>query len=326
MLIAALCGCTAAAVPPEMHLVKTVALGGPDHWDYLAVDPESHRVFIAHGTEVTVVDGQGGEVSGRITGLDGTHGIALVGSLAQGDVANGARATAFDLAHLAKAADIPTGAGADAAIYDPASKRVFVADGKEGSLTAIDPASNAAVGTIALDGKPEFMAVDGSGKLFVNIEDKGKIARIDTARLAVDANWPLAGCESPHGLAIDAANHRLFTGCENAVMVVTDAESGAQIARLPIGKGSDAIAFDPVRKVIFSSNGEGTLSIYGVADVDYYVDQGTVATAPGARTMAVDAASGRIFLVTADIDPAAPPDPRLHFLPGTVKLLMMDPP
>jgi hypothetical protein len=109
-------------------------------------------------------------------------------------------------------------------------------------------------------------------------------------------------------------------------MLVVDADSGAIVARLPIGKGSDAIAFDPVRKLIFSANGEGTLSIYGVADVDYFVDQGSVATQPGARTMAVDAATGRVFLVTADIDPAAPPDPRPHFLPGTVKLLVMDPP
>jgi YVTN family beta-propeller protein len=323
--VAILGACMSVPVPPDFHLVKTVPLDGPDRWDYLTVDPESHRVYVAHGTEVTVIDGQAGEVAGRIAGLGGTHGIALVPHLARGDVANDARATAFDLTTLTRVADIPTAAGADAALYDLASGRVFVANGKAGTLTAIDPAGNAVVGTIALDGKPEFAAVDGAGKLFVNIEDTSEIVRVDTARLTIDARWPIKDCEEPHGLSIDAANRRLFASCVNALLMVVDADSGQIVARLPIGKGSDATAFDPRRKLIFSSNGDGTLSIYGEAGADYYVDQGTVTTLPGARTMAVDAATGRVFLVTADIDPAAPSTPRPKFVPGTVKLLMMDP-
>jgi len=324
--LVALAGCTATPVPSQMHLVKTVGLGGPDHWDYLTVDPDSHRVFIAHGTEVTVVAGQAGDVVGRVDGLGATHGIALVRRLARGDVANDARATAFDLTGLGRLAEVPTDAGADAAVYDSASDRVFVANGKAGTLTAIDPAKNIVAGTIALLGKPEFAVVDGAGKLFVNIEDKREIARIDTVTLTIDARWPIPDCEDPHGLSIDVDSRRLFASCVNALMLVVDADTGSVVAHLPIGRGSDATAFDPVRKRIYSSNGDGTLSIYGIADADYYVDQGTVATAPGARTMAVDSATGRVFLVTADIDPAAPSGPRPHFLPGTVKLLLMDPP
>jgi DNA-binding beta-propeller fold protein YncE len=316
-------GAVLAKSDPGFHLTKSVPLGGSEKWDYLVFDDTSNRVFIAHGTEVTVVDGRTGVVVGRIGGLTGAHGIALVTKLGRGYVSNNGLTTVFDLATYGVLQEIPTDAGADAVIYDPASERVFVMNGKAASAVAIDPTNNTIVARVALGGRPEFAAVDGNGHLFVNIEDKQEIVRLDSRRAEIEARWPISECQAPHGLSMDKANRRLFVSCVNSTLLAVDADNGKVVAKLPIGKGTDATAFDSRRKYVFSSNGEGTLSIFEQTGPDAYRPLSPLVTAVGARTMTLDPESGRVFLVTADVDHAA--GGSRQFLPGTLRLMILDP-
>ncbi len=311
----------AETAPADYVLTRTVALGAPDKWDYLVFDPSDRRLFIAHGGEVVVIDAVRGEILGRVGGLSGAHGIALVPGTRQGYASNNGQATLFDRDGLSKIADIPAGAGADAIVTDPASGRVFVMNAGGRDLTAIDPATHAVVGSVALDGRPEFAAADGKGALFVNIVDRNEILRVDTGAMRVQARWAIPSCEHPHGLAIDPESQRLFTGCANGRLLVVAADDGRIVGDLPIGMGSDAVAFDPNRKIIFSSNGEGTLSRIVEEGSDRFTALAPVVTRPGARTMAVDPVSGRVFLVTADPGNT----PGVRFAPGTVTLLILDP-
>jgi len=214
-------------------------------------------------------------------------------------------------------------------VYDPASKRVFVMEGDPEKLLVVDTGTDSIVAKIALNGKPEFAAVDGRGKLYVNIADKREIQRIDTHTATVDATWPIPACESPHGLSIDAESHRLFASCLNSKLMVVDAQDGRLVTTLPIGSGSDATAFDTSRHRAMSSNRDGTLSVIGVMGADHYVSLGDVVTQPLARTMAVDSVSGRVYLVAADRIVANPdatnPRQRYGVRPGTVRLLFVDP-
>jgi len=318
-----------AHAEPSLTLVATVPLGGQERWDYVIADPTSHRVYAAHGPEVTVVDGVAGTLVLRIGGegsaLGGTHGIALIPARGIGYVGNGDQVTAFSLATGALGASTPTDAGADATAYDPASDRLFVMNGKGKSITAVNRATNTVLATLPAGGKPEFAAVDGRGHLFANGEDARELLRIDTLRLKITARWSIASCEEPHGLAMDAKTGRLFIGCVNHQMLVVNSRSGGIVATLPIGQGSDAIAFDSRRRIVYSSNGEGTLSRYREVTPNHYKPLPPVPTAVGARTMAVDSSNGRVFLVTAEEDPTQPPNPRRHFLAGTTKMLIFAP-
>jgi DNA-binding beta-propeller fold protein YncE len=205
-------------------------------------------------------------------------------------------------------------------------------DGDSAALTVIDPKTDAVIATIATGGGMEYAVAGDNGKLYVNGADKKEIVRIDTATNRVDARWPVPGCESPHGLAIDKAAHRLFPTCLNAVMNVVDTDSGKVVASLPIGQGTDGAAFDPKRKLIFSSNYDGTLSIIREQGSDHYVALGSIKTQISGKNMDIDPATGRLYVVAADVDPAAPVPPskngrmaRRTLLPGTVKLLFLDP-
>ncbi len=309
----------AAPSPRDFSLVKTVPIGGPDRWDYLVYDAKDGRLLVAHGSEVTVLDGASGRIVGRVGGLKGVHGVALVPGLGRGFAANGAGATAFDLQHLTPLASVPTAAGADAAVYDPASRHVFVMNGKAHSITAIDPGRAAPLGTIPFGGKPEFAVADGAGGLFVNREDKGEIVRVDTATLRIDARWPLPGCVEPQGLALDAAHHWLFSGCSNKKLMVVDARSGHIVDRLPIGQVNDAVLFDARRGMVFTSNSDGTVSRIAETGAGGFAVLPALTSEPGARTMAFDSARGRLYLVTADFLPG-----RRHARPGSVKVLFLD--
>jgi hypothetical protein len=323
----------AAQPPPLYRVTKTVALGAPDHWDFVVFDPPSHKVFIAHGDRVTVVDGRIGTILGNVEGLPGgTHGVAIVPGTERGYTDDGRAGTAasFDLDKLSLIKTIKVDADADAVVFDRTSGHVFVVDGDPGKLTVIDPKSDSALATIDAGGKLETAVAGGNGKLYVNGEEKKEIIRVDTATNQIDAHWSIPNCNSPHGLAIDPEAHRLFSSCENNVLVVVDADAGTTVATLPIGARSDAAAFDPRRKLIFSSNGDGTLSVIEERDTNTFVSVASVATKVGARTMAVDPESGRIYLVAADttINPSADPsDFRHRFVvtPGSVKLFFLDP-
>ena len=316
---------------PAYRVVKTVALGAPDRWDLLEFDPATHRVYVAHGDRVTVVDGHSGAIVGAVEGIaGGTHDIAVPPGFGHGytDDGKAGAAIAFDRKTLKIVKSIVAADDADAMAYDPVSRHVFVIDSDPGQLTVIDPKADAVVATIDGGGKLELAVSGDNGKLYVNGEAKGEIVRVDTASNQVDAHWPMPGCTDPHGLAIDHKTHRLFASCANSVLAVVDADTGALVTTLPIGQGTDGAAFDPKRRLIFSSNGkDGTLSIIEERDANTFVSRGEIKTALTGRTMTIDQLSGRLYILAADIDPAAPvvPGKRPSLIPGSLKLLFLDP-
>jgi YVTN family beta-propeller protein len=319
------------ATVPSYAVVKTVPLGAPDRWDFVRYDPASNRVFVSHRTKIDVVDVAQGKVVGEVAGIGESHDVVIVPSLGRGYADDAAAKTVviFDLKTQAKIVSVPVGIDADAMVYDPATKRVFVMNSDGNSITAIDAVTNQPLKTLPLGGAPEMAVADGRGKVFINSASKNEIIAFDTAALAITARWPVAVCEKPHGLAMDEAAGRLFVTCVNARMLVVDAANGKILANLPIGKGTDSAAFDPARKRAFSSNGDGTLSVVAERDANTFESLGDVKSAPGARTMAVDPDSGRVFLVTADVakmEPSTQPGgrPHLTFVPGSVKLLFLD--
>ena len=322
-----------SSVAQTYRITKSIPLGPPDRWDYLTFDPASGQVFVSHGDRVTVVDGKSGGVLGQVEGLPGgTHGIAIVTALNRGYTDDGRAGTAasFDLKRLNILHRIPASPDADGILFDPASGHIFVIGGDSAKVTVIDPKSDAVVTTIDGGGGLEFGAVGDAGKIYVNGAEKNEIVRIDTATNRVDAHWPLPECRSPAGMAMDHAAHRLFSSCRNKVLVVVNSDNGAIVATLPIGEGTDAAGFDPVRRLVFSSNREGTLSVIVEQSPNRYVPLPPVKTEFGARTMTLDPQSGRIFLVTADfaVNPkATASDPRHRYTvkPGTVRLLFLDP-
>jgi len=322
----------ALAADPAYHVVSRQVLPGNVQWDYLSDEPQSHRLFITRGDHVDVFDTQAGKVVGTIPGTHGVHGVALAPELDRAFVSAGKdnTVTIVELSTLKVLGTAPAAGKPDAIVYDPASKRAFAANGDSGSVTAIDGLSGKVVGTIAIGGKLEFAAVDGKGGLYVNVEDKAQLAAVDTATLQVRARYDLSSaCEEPGGLAIDRANGRLFSTCHNQKMLVVDAATGKILDAVGIGKGSDAALYDADLKLAFSSNGEGNLSVVGQGADGHYVLQQSLSTARGARTSALDPVSHDIYLVTAEIDPAAVPDPqhpgRPHYKPDTFTVITVAP-
>lgn len=297
----------AHAATPDYAVLQRYPLGGSGGWDYLTIDPASHHLLIARQDRVMAVDTQSGKLVGGIPGMRHIHGIALVQKLRRGYVSDGAADSVhvIDLDTLKTLHDIPVdGRNPDGIVFDPASGHVLTMNGRSGNASVIDTASDKVVANIALPGKPEFAVSDGRGHVFVNIEDKGELARIDTKTNKVDATWNLAPCKSPSGLAIDTRSRRLFSVCDNKLMAVTDADSGRQVATVAIGDGPDAARFDPATRLVYSSNHDGTLTIVHEDDANHFRVVANVPTQFGARTMALDPATHRIWLV------AAAPGPR----------------
>jgi len=321
-----------AAESASYKLLQKINLPGDGGWDYLTFDPASNHLFISRATHVMVVDPSSGKIVGDIPNTPGVHGIALAHKFNKGFISNGKGndATVFDLKTLKEVAHVPTGEKPDAIIFDPATDRVFAMNGKSGSTTAINAKDNTVAGTIELGGKPEFAVADGKGHVYVNLEDKSKIAALDSRNLKLLSTWDLSPCQEPSGLAIDIAHHRLFAGCDNKMMAIVDADSGKVITTAPIGDGVDANGFDPGKNLAFSSNGEGTLTIvHEVSPSEFKVVQ-NVETQRGARTMAVDPKSHKVYLVTASFgEKPAPtaenPNPRPPFLSNSFVLLVVGP-
>lgn len=327
------------AFAARYHLTHSVRLGAPDRWDYVVYDRPSNRVYVAHGDRVTVVDGRSGRIIGEVTGMPGgTHGIAIshAAGLGYTDDGRAGEAVAFSLSTLKVVKRLKAAPDSDAVTIDPTSGHVFVVDGDSHVVTVIDPAQDRVIATVQVGSGLEYPVAGDNGKVYVNGVEKREIFRIDTTTNEVDAAWPIPQCRAPHGLAIDISTHRLFSSCENGRLVVVNADSGATVATLPIGQGTDAAAFDATRKLIFSSNGmDGTLSIIREVDANTFVPAGTVKTALSARTMSVDPLSGRLFLAAAATNAKAMaafraarkagrhgPSP---FVPGSLKLLFFDP-
>src|SRR5580700_5330516 len=226
--------------PSGYHLLKKIPLGGEGFWDYITFDPATRRLYISRGTRVVVLEVDSGKTVGEIPNTDGVHDIALAPEFNKGFTSNGRAGTVtiFDMKTLAVLGQAQAGANPDIIVYDPSSKRVFAMNGRGSDATTIDAATGKVVGTIALAGKPEFAVVDGAGHMYVNIEDKSEVVQVDSQKLQVTARWPVAPCQEPTGLAIDAAHHRLFSACDNKMMAVVNADSGKVIATPPIGEGA----------------------------------------------------------------------------------------
>lgn len=319
---------TAVAQKPFSVLNKW-KIGGEGGWDYLVADSPAHRLYITHGGRVEVLDSITGKPIGAITGLKGIHGVALDEAGKFGYISDG-RANAvvvFDRATLETVASIPAGTNPDGIVFEPVTRTVWAFNGKSQDVSVIDTTTRKVIATVALPGKPEFPQADGTGQIFDNIEDKNEIVRLDAKYPKITATWPLAGLESPSGMAIDRVGHRLFSVCDGQKMAVVDYDTGKVIATPAIGKGPDAAGFDPKTKLAYSSNGEGTLSIIDAGNSNYNVLQ-TVTTQPGARTMAWDSATGRIYVVTALFGPRpdptpAEPRPRPAIIPDSFTVLVV---
>ncbi|HTY93053.1 MAG TPA: YncE family protein [Steroidobacteraceae bacterium] len=324
---------SSAQADSGLQVVQRWKLGGEGGWDYLIVDA-AHRLFLSRGNRVDVVDTRTGKIVGSIPDTQGVHGVALAPDLHRGFTSNGRAdsVTAFDLDTL-KTLQVTRIASQnpDSILYEPIGKHVFTFNGRSKDVTVLDASTLAVVATLPVPDKPEFSADDGAGHVFVNIEsDPGQMVEIDARKLTVQATWPLPGCNSPSGLAIDRAHHRLFSVCDGNVMAVTNADTGAQVARVPIGRGPDAAAYDPQRALVYSSNGDGTLTVIHQDSADQYRVIDTVKTQAGARTMALDPATGKAYLVSAEFGPApAPtadqPRPRPAMLPDSFTVLVVAP-
>jgi YVTN family beta-propeller protein len=304
ILAAALSACIAIASPSAYHLVKKVALPGPGGWDYLTSDDAARRLYISHARQVVVVDTDSFAVVGSIAGLSGVHGIAIAAEFGRGFITNGGTdsVTVFDLKTLAKIAEIKVGKKPDAIVYDPASKRVFAMNGDGDSSTAINAADGTVAGTVALGGGPEFTVADGKGGVFVNLEEKNELLRIDSKNLTVKDRWPVAPCQAPSSLGFDAENGRLFLGCRSKVMAVVNVENGAVVASYPIGDHADATVFDPLAKVAFTSTGDGNVFSFHEDSPDSYVALPTIPTVKGSKTMTIDKKTQRLFVPAREGD------------------------
>ncbi|MGH7741135.1 MAG: YncE family protein [Candidatus Eiseniibacteriota bacterium] len=331
-IAAALLIVAATAHAGALQVQRRISIGGEGGWDCVTFDAARHRLFVTHGTLVEVVDLDSNRVVGQIPGTPGVHGVALAPEFNCGFTSNGrdSSVTVFDLGSLAVLARIPIPArNPDAIVYDAFSKRVFTFNGGSDNATAIDAQSRTVVGSVALGGKPEFPVVDGAGKLYVNLEDSSAVVEFDTRTLAPLARMSLAPGEEPSGLAFDRAHHRLFSACSNQKLIVLDSETGKFIAEVPIGKGPDGAEFDDSRALVLVPNGaDSSLSVIREKTPDDFEIVETVATERGARTLALDRKSGRVYLPTADFGPppaptADRPHPRASIVPGTFRVLVV---
>lgn len=284
------------------QITKKIPIPGQGSWDYLTVDEGARRLYVSHGTQVEVLDLDSGAIVGKIENTQGVHGIAIAPDLGRGFVSDGQSSTVtiFDLKTLKMIADVPTGKKPDAIIYDPATSRVFAFNGGSNSATVIEAKDGKVAGTIDLGGGPEFAAADGNGYVYNNLEDESLVLKINSRTLKVEQRWPTAPCASPSSVAIDAANRRLFLGCRSKVMAVMNADTGQVITALPIGDHVDATAFDVETRLIFNSNGEGTVTVIRQDSPDKYSVVETVKTLPRAKTSALDPKTHRLFLSTAE--------------------------
>lgn len=296
------CSLSAVAASPDYSVIKKIPIPGTGGWDYLTVDPSARRLYVSHGTQVEVLDIDSFALVGSIPKTPGVHGVAIAPESGRGFVSEGQSnaVLVFDLKTLKEITSVSAGKKPDGIIYDDITKRVFAFNGGSNSATAIDASSGKVAGTVDLGGGPEFAAADGHGYVFNNLEDESLVLKINSRDLKVEQRWPTAPCSSPSSMAMDRANRRIFIGCRSKVMAVLDADSGKVIATLPIGDHVDATVFDAEKKLIFNSNGEGTITVIREESPDTYSVVQTVKTAPRAKTMAFDPKTHQLFLSTEE--------------------------
>ena len=330
-----LCSTLAIASPPEggYHLLKKYDLGaapgGKEYWDYITFDPATRRLYISHNTEVKIVDADSGAVTGSIPDLKRVHGIAIISELGRGFISDGGadEVVVFDPKTLKTTVHIKTGGNPDCIIYDPASKHIFAMNGKTNDASVIDPATAAVVATIPMGGRPEYAVADGHGLIFDNIEDKNEVVAIDSLTNTVKSRWPIAPAEEATAIDLDVQHHRLFIGGRNKVLAVMDTTTGKVIQTFPIGAGVDTNLYEPETGMLFVAAREGLLHIFHEDTPDHFSAVETVKTEFGARNMALDPKTHRLFIDTSDFGPApAPtaeqPHPQPVPVSGTFRLLV----
>ena len=311
------------------HFVKEIAAGGEGGWDDLSIDAAARRLYVTHATKVVVIDVDKGEVVGEIADTPGVHGFAVAPDLGRGFSSNGRedKVSTVDLKTLKTLSKVDTGRNPDAIVYEPGQQEVYAFNGRGDSATVIDAKTGKVVTTIALPGRPEFAAVDWKdGRVYCNLEDKSEVAAIDTQTHKVVNTWFIAPGEEPSGIAVDVAHHRVFSGCHNKLMVMSDTTEGKAIADVPIGERVDGGAFDPGTQFAFSSCGDGTFTIAHEAAPGKLTVIQTLTNEPGARTMTLDPETHMIYLPSAKFEPQPAPKPgepqqRPKIVPGSFKIL-----
>ncbi|MGO9437862.1 MAG: YncE family protein [Terracidiphilus sp.] len=318
-----------ATAQQPYHVVERWKLADAGWWDYLTVDGTGHRLYVTRGDHVDVLDTQTGKQVGTIGGLHAIHGVTLDTAGKFGYISDGGgnAVVAFDRTTLATVATIPAGTGPDSILFEPATQTVWAFNGRSKSATVIDATTQKVVATIPLPGRPEAPAVDGAGIVYDNLEDKNEIVRLDAHAKKLTAEWQLAGCDGPSGLAMDSDGHRLFPVCDGKKMAIVDANTGKTIGTAAIGNGPDAVGWSTEHKLVFASCGEGVLSVIDATAPDYKTIE-TLPTQQGARTMAYDPVTDRVYLVTAEFGPrpAATPEnprPRPPMIPGTFTVIVV---
>jgi len=290
---------TLAATPSAYHVIKKVTVPGTGGWDYVTVDEVGRRVYVAHATQVEVLDADTSELVDTIPNTPGVHGVAIASEFGRGFITAGKSDSViiFDLKTLKPLGEVKVGKKPDAIIYDPATKHVFAMNGDSDSTTVINAADGKVVGTIDLGGGPEFAAADGKGNVYINLEEKAETVHIDSNTLKILHHWPLAPGGTATALAFDPQTRRLFAGCRGGqLMVVLDADSGKMITTAPIGERVDAAAYDPGTKLVFQSTGSGTVAVFHQDSADKYTLLENLATNPGSKTMGLDPKTHHLFV------------------------------
>lgn len=331
LLVSACLWFSVAALAQRYAVSERIPFSGDQtYWDYLLADSLSHHLYVTRGNEVLILDlGSAKEVA-SITNLKRVHGIALAHELNKGFISDGGdnAVVVFDLQSNAVKQKITVGDAPDAVLYEPTKKRVYAFNAHSHNASVIDAQTQEIIATVPLSGIPEFAATDGKGNVFVNIENKKSLVRFTPDGMKVQSEWSLAPCEGPSGLAMDAQARRLFSVCDNKVMIVTDADSGKQIAQIPVGVEPDAAIYDVEEKLVFASNCDGTLTVVKQESPDKYTVLENVQTQREARTMALDPVSHKLFLPYEEIKPGQKPwDPGTlpEFTPGTFHMMIVAP-
>jgi DNA-binding beta-propeller fold protein YncE len=311
------------------RLLQTIPVPGDDGWDHPTVDSAARRLYVTHGSHVAVIDVDSGELVGKIDNTPNVRFTVIDPELDRGFISNGgaARLTIFNTKTLATTGEVKsTGENPGPTVFDPATKRVFMFNLNTHNATVVDSNEGKVVGAFDLGGRPELAGTDGKGNLFVNLVQKDLVLQIDARKMTAGHAWPVAPCKGPRTMAVDQNNGRLFIGCANRRMVIMDSHNGRAIGSVPIGPGPDDSAYDPDTRLLYTSNGDGTVSVIQQDSPDKYSLVETVKTAPGARNMALDLKTKRIFLPLSDRAPPPPttqtPSPRGAFIPGTFRVLV----
>lgn len=329
LILLAVSGMGIAEDAPGFKVTRRYPVPGDDGFDYIVFDESADRLYVSHGTKVDVLDANSGQVLGKIENTPGVHGIAVVPDLHRGFITDGRNATVtvFDTKTLQTQKTIAVDEDPDFIFYDPQTRRVFLCHGDAGEISAIDPDKEQVAGKIPLGTGAEAAALDEKGNGYVNLEETAEVVNFDPKALSVKQKWPITGCKTPTGLAIDRADNRLFIGCRSKVLAVMDASNGKVLTTLPIGERVDAVAYDPDNRLIFASNGGGTVSVIRQKSADEYESFGEIQTQKSAKTMTMDPKTKNLYLSAAEMEspPAANGEhARMRPKPGTFNVLVVE--